>query len=80
MEGGLDPISSSSLVFWSPISLVRPASTSVFILVPLSECRKTLLLCDRIDIRADEECNNVEERNPCVLGEEFLGEGEGQRR
>lgn len=68
MQGDLDPISSSNLVFWSPITLVRPASTPVFILVPLSKCRETLLLCDRIDIRADEECNNVEKGDPCVLG------------
>jgi hypothetical protein len=72
--------SPSNLVFWSSIPLIGSASASVFILVSLSECCETLLLCDRIDICTNEERDDVEEWNPCMLGKELLREGEGQWR
>ena len=43
----------------------------------LPQCCKTLLLGHGVDVGADDECDDVEERNPGLLWEELLREGEG---
>lgn len=45
------------------------------------ECSKSLLLGVRVNVRADDESNNVEEWNPCLLWQEFLRKckAEGRR-
>lgn len=49
------------------------------LIVALAESFQTLLLGVGVDVGADEETDDVEERHPGVLGEELLGEGQGQR-
>lgn len=46
----------------------------------LAQSLQALLLGVGVDIGSNEEPNNVEEGHPGVLGEEFLGKGQGQRR
>ena len=63
------PLPHSELVLWSSIPLITTTSA---LIVSLSEGRETLLLCDRVDICTNEERDDVEERDPGVLGEELL--------
>lgn len=48
--------------------------------VLLSESRKPLLLGDSVDVGADNECDEVEEGNPEVVGEELLRESKADGR
>ena len=64
--------SSGIVIFWS-------ATASGFI-ISLAESGKALLLRERVDIRPDDEGDEVEERHPGVLGQELLRKGEAQRR
>ena len=47
-------------------------SASVVILVSLSQSCEALLLRYRVDVGSDSEGNDVEERDPSVLGKELL--------
>lgn len=60
-----------------PVVLIPPPTT-VRILPPQS--LQPLLLGVRVDIRADDEAEEVEERHPGFVGEEGLGEGQGDGR
>jgi len=46
----------------------------------LPQSCKPLLLSVSVDVRANDEGDDVEERYPSLFREEFLGEGEGKRR
>lgn len=64
-------MSTRVVVAWSRSILV--------VVISLSEGLEALLLCDRVDICANEECDNVEKWNPGVFGKEFLCKGQTQR-
>jgi hypothetical protein len=57
------------------------ASTSTLSVVLSPERSKSLLLGVRVDVCADDESNNIEEWNPCLLWQEFLRKckAEGRR-
>ena len=61
-----------------PDFLRRDASEFVATHLP-SKRRQTLLLGVSVDVDADDEGDDVEERHPCLLGQELLGKGKGQR-
>lgn len=46
----------------------------------LAQSCETLLLGNGVDIRADDERNEVEERNPGALGKELLRKGQADGR
>jgi hypothetical protein len=60
---------------WRPGIIV---SASALLLVPLSQSCKTLLLCHGVDVRSNGERDDVEERDPSVLGKELLRKSKGQ--
>jgi hypothetical protein len=57
--------------------IVVSASPALF-LVSLSQGRKALLLCYRVDVRADGESHHVEERDPSMFGKELLRKGKSK--
>lgn len=45
----------------------------------LPQCFNSLLLCMGVDVGANDKGHDVEERYPCVLGQEFLRKGQRDR-
>ena len=75
------PLPQISLVVWvlttnARSTIVITWSSSTLLIVLLSQRRKSLLLGHSVDVRSDDESNDVEERNPGLLWKELLGEGE----
>jgi hypothetical protein len=70
---------SNNLVIPFRLSRVVISSTPALIEMSLSQSRKALLLCDGVDICSNAKPDNVEERDPGVLGKELLRESESQR-
>ena len=57
--------------------IFRSATPSL--IISLAEGREALLLCESVHIGSDDEGDDVEERNPGMLGKELLREGEAER-
>ena len=66
-------LADSGIIVWSH------ASASLVAEVLLSKSCQTLLLGDRIDVGTDDEGHDVEEGNPELIGEEFLGKSQADR-
>lgn len=58
------------------VALLVVAATSLVIALP--EGFQTLLLGVGVDVGSNEKRDDVEERHPGVLGQEFLGKGQSQ--
>lgn len=58
----------------------RATSASRVTVVLLSQGSETLLLGVGVDVGTNDEGNDVEEGHPCLLRQELLGKGQGQRR
>ena len=56
------------------------AVTTVMVVILPPQGRQSLLLRVGVDVRADDEGDDVEEGDPHLLGQELLREGEGDRR
>lgn len=56
-----------------------PLAPRVTVMLLPERC-KSLLLLRAVNVCADEEADDVEERNPGVFGQELLRKGEGERR
>ena len=74
---GVGPERSVRVVLWSAASDGAAAAAAE---VLLSEGREPLLLRNGIDIGADDERDEIEERDPEVVGQELLGEGKADGR
>lgn len=58
------------------LSTTHTTPTPTITIMLLPQCRQSLLLRVRIDIRPNREPNNIEEWHPCLLREELLSERE----
>lgn len=67
----------NSVVAFGCSRVVIGPTGSALILITFSERCEPLLLCDGVDVRADDEGNDVEEWHPSVFGKELLRKRQG---